>query len=216
LRPRESESGAGLHERKASGADKRAARSATLLLGWLVPVAAAFLFFLFTTHASATVLPTAITENTTLTPAGSPYTGSSTIEPGVTLKVEPGVHLTVGGLTVKGALKAEGTAENPVRFTGIKEETWGEWRSIVFKAGSGASILNHVELVNGGSRDAGYLNCNNGAANVEEGASPTIENSTIRLACGYGIKVSGGGAPEIANNVFIKSGGSGEAINYVA
>lgn len=41
--------------------------------------------------ASATALPEKITENTTLTAAGNPYTGSTTIESGVTLDVEPGL-----------------------------------------------------------------------------------------------------------------------------
>jgi len=183
------------------------------VLGLIVVASVALLS---TATASATVLPEKITENTTLTPAGNPYAGSPTIEPGVTVNIEPGVHLTVGNLTVKGRLDAEGTTESPVRFTGLKEETWGEWRSIVFKAGSGGSTLNHVELANGGSRDFGFLSCNNGAVNIEEGASPIIENSTIRLACGSGIKVTEGGAPEIANNLFIKSGGNSSAINYVA
>lgn len=39
--------------------------------------------------ASAAALPATIKENTTLTSAGNPYTGTSTIESGVTLKIDP-------------------------------------------------------------------------------------------------------------------------------
>ncbi|MGC1851298.1 MAG: hypothetical protein WA687_02530, partial [Solirubrobacterales bacterium] len=92
--------------------------------------------------ASATVLPGKITENMTLTKAGSPYTstGGPTIEPGVTVKAEPGTIFKVGGLVVNGTLKAEGTAEEPVVLTGAKEATAGEWCAIWFQAGSGASV----------------------------------------------------------------------------
>src|SRR5262249_43151288 len=130
------------------------------------------LLLLVPSAASATALPTTITENMTLTPAGNPYTGSPTIASGVTVKVEPGTKLTLGSLTVEGTLNAEGTAENPIRFTGTKGEGPGEWKSIFFKAGSGSSVLNHVEVANGGSRDSGYFNCNNKAITVEGGASP--------------------------------------------
>ncbi|HWN73752.1 MAG TPA: right-handed parallel beta-helix repeat-containing protein, partial [Solirubrobacterales bacterium] len=141
----------------------------------------------------------------TLTAAGSPYTGTPTIAAGVTVKVEPGTHLTVGTMTVNGTLLAEGTAETPVRFTGVKEKEVGEWRSIFFKPGSSASVLSHVEVANGGWRDGGYSTCNNGAITVE-GSAPTITNSTIRDACGSGIRVPSGGAPTIANNDFINAG----------
>src|SRR5262245_3190266 len=45
--------------------------------------------------ASATVLPEVIKENTTLTPANNPYTGTTTIESGATVTVEPGVRFEI-------------------------------------------------------------------------------------------------------------------------
>jgi hypothetical protein len=82
----------------------------------------------------ATSLPEKITENTTLTAAANPYTGSSvTIEAGVTVQVEPGVVVKVAGssssLTVNGTLKAEGTAESPILFTSTTDNAPARQRS---------------------------------------------------------------------------------------
>jgi RHS repeat-associated protein len=160
-------------------------------------IAVLALFMLAPSAASATELPKTITENTTLTPAGNPYTGNSTVESGVTLTIEPGVKLTLGSLNVKGTLKAEGTAEKPVVFTGAKEEKGGEWTNIVFKPGSGESVLDHVEVAYGGSTaPLGAA----GTVEVLGGSSPKITNSTFRHDAATSIYVFEGGAPEIANN----------------
>jgi RHS repeat-associated protein len=144
--------------------------------------------------ASATVLPETIKENTTLTPASNPYTGVTTIESGVTLTVEPGVRFNITRMTVKGTLKAEGTAEKPIVFTGTKEEKAQEWCRIGFEPGSGASVIDHAEVkYAGGCGDGGI---------VIHGSSPTIKNSVIEHNDSFGIKVPEGGSPEIANNRF--------------
>ena len=141
--------------------------------------------------ASATVLPGKITESTTLMAVGNPYTGSTvTIESGVTVKVEPGVKFKIFSLTVKGTLDVNGTAEEPVVFTGSKEEKGGEWSQLRFEPGSSASVLDHAELLYGGG---------GGSAIHVNGSSPTITNSTIAHSHLAGITAAGGG-PEIANN----------------
>ena|GEM_PF-949734 len=179
--------------------------SVALSLGLLVPSA-----------AFATALPSTITENMTLTPAGNPYTGSPTIKSGVTVTVEPGVKLTLGLLQVEGTLKAEGTAENPIVFTGAKEEKAGEWTGLVFKSGSGESVLKHVEVTYGGS--VAPL----GAAGLIEilGASPTIADSTFRHNAAASIHVSEGGAPEIVGNTisdcYTAESKAGKGISYSA
>jgi YD repeat-containing protein len=131
----------------------------------------------------------------TLTAAGNPYTGTPTIESGVTVKVEPGVNLTLGTLTVEGTLKAEGTAEAPVAFKPATEG--GKWGGIVFKPGSSGSVLDHAEVVRAGPSWGN-------AIEIKE-SSPTITHSTIRESTYFGIYVMGG-SPEIAHNTF--SGGS--------
>jgi RHS repeat-associated protein len=174
-------------------------------------VAAILLLLSVAASASATVLPGSITENMTLTPAKSPYTGSSTIQAGVTVIAEPGTVLKVGALTVKGTLKAEGTAGNPIVFTSAKEEAAGEWKNIIFEPGSGASVLDYVEVKFGGEK----LSFNPSIGAVEVNASaPRISNSTFRNNKGYGIRMSHGGSPEIANNKLFNNGEA--AISYTS
>jgi hypothetical protein len=143
--------------------------------------------------AKATVLPLNITENTTLSAVGSPYTGTTTIQAGVTLTADPGVEFQISNMTVNGTLKAEGTVEEPVIFTGPKEEG-PEWCRIQFMPGSGASVVDHAEIKYGGNSCG-----SNGMVYVRE-SSPTITNSTIAHSGSRGIDVFLGGGPEIANN----------------
>jgi RHS repeat-associated protein len=150
--------------------------------------------------ASATALPSTITKNMTLTAAGNPYTGSPTIEAGVTVKAEPGAKFNVGKIAVKGTLIAEGTAEEPVVFTGTKKEGPGEWSNIKFESGSGASVLNYVEV-----DYAGSTAISSGAVEIVS-SSPTITNSTFRNNKYSGIYAEHGGSPEIAYNLFVENG----------
>jgi RHS repeat-associated protein len=166
-----------------------------------------FSLLLIPSAAAATVLPEKINENMTLTAGGNPYTGNPTVEPGATLTLKSGVLLKVSSFTVNGTLKVEGTAEEPVVFTGLKEASNGEWSCLYLNAGSGASVIDHAELKYGGG-------CGAGTIWVQGGASPTITHSTIRKSYNEGIRVSEGGAPEIAGNAFIAN--SGPAVNYSA
>ncbi len=181
-----------------------------LMVGW-VCVAAFLAPLLIPSLASATALPATITENTTLTAAGSPYTGTPTIEAGVVVSVEPGVRFNLSKLTVKGTLKAVGTAEEPIVFTGTKELTAGEWKGIVFEPGSGASVLDHVEVKYGGEKL--LFNPDIGAVEVNASA-PKITNSTFIGNKGYGIRMSKGGSPEIADNALHNNGAA--AISYTS
>jgi hypothetical protein len=138
----------------------------------------------------ATVLPEKITENMTLTAAGSPYTGGVVkIEAGATVKAEPGAVVKVSYLEVFGTLAAEGTAEAPVAFKPGSE--LGRWNGIIFKPGSGASALDHTEVVRAGEVFGK-------AIEIKE-ASPRITNSLIRESTYYGI-FTRVGSPEIAHD----------------
>jgi RHS repeat-associated protein len=175
-----------LAKRRASRRTQVGAFLATAVLTLILPSA-----------APATVLPSTISEDLTLTAAGNTYTGGAIkVEPGVMLKAEPGVQLVIGSLEVLGTLKAEGTAEAPVIFK--PETTGGTWNGIVFKAGSGASVLDHVEVKRAGYSSSDY-------AIKTEDSSPTITNSTIRESPGWSIYTVGESAPEIADN-FITGG----------
>jgi len=148
------------------------------------------LFLLLSSAASATVLPSTIKENTTLTAAGNPYTGSSTIETGITVKVEPGVKFSEANFVVKGTLLAEGTSGEPIVFEGNANA------AVTFESGSGASVLNHVEVLH-----AGHSTCCAPRPSIwVRRSSPSILNSTIANAGYFAIWATEGGSPEIANN----------------
>ena len=143
--------------------------------------------------ASAAALPATIKENTTLSTAGNPYTGATTVEPGVTLIVEPGVKFTGVNLVVKGTLNAEGTTAQPIVVT----ESSGNYVPLNFQPGSGTSVLNHVEITKSGSS----LYAKPAVKIVK--SSPRIENSTFASNQFWTIWAPEGGSPEIANNKFL-------------
>ncbi len=175
----------------------RVATTRALTRIWVVSAVLVGVLMALPSLASATALPSKISENMTLTAAGNPYTGSSVkIESGVTVKAEPGVQVVVGSLEVLGTLKAEGSSEAPVTFKPTSES--GTWGGIAFKPGSGASILDHVEI-----KKAGATSTSNAVA-IED-SSPKITNSTIRESTGWSIQTTGQSAPEIADNLI--SGG---------
>jgi RHS repeat-associated protein len=137
--------------------------------------------------------------------------GTLKVSSGVTLTMKPGVNLIGDGpLEVFGTLKAEGTAESPVTFRPVNEA--GVWGGIFFRPGSGASVLDHVELKRAGNGSIGY------AIKIED-SSPRVTNSVIRETTGYPLYTNGNSAPTISGN-FISGGkavyfapGSGKTLN---
>lgn len=90
-----------------------------------------------------------ITEDTTWTLAGSPYTATTdiTVLSGVTLTIEPGVTVLFGAgrrMVVNGILIAEGTAEQPITFT--RSGTSGTWGQLYFGANNTTSVVAHAVM----------------------------------------------------------------------
>ena len=170
------------------------------------------------TLKTESALPERIESNTTLKPAGSPYTGKSvTIASGVTLTVKPGVTIQVSKLTAEGTLNAEGTSESPIVFTSAEDSAPGQWEGITLSSSS--SSLKHDEVR--------YATT---AVKVSAGDAPTISELTIRHSSGTAISLTdsaakvthntlksnqsgigafGGGSPEITENT-IEGCASGE------
>jgi hypothetical protein len=172
-----------------SSTEKRQVRGG-FAAGLLAALALTALILLQAATASAAVLPEKITENMALNALGSPYTGGVVkIEPGVTVEAAPGTVVKVSTLEVFGTLKAEGTAESPVAFRASSETT--RWNGIVFKAGSGGSVLDHTEV-------ARAAETYGKAIEIRE-SSPRITNSLIRESGWYGI-FTVAGSPEIAHD----------------
>ncbi len=93
-----------------------------------------------------------ISEDTTWTMADSPYrlTGNVTVSRGVTLTIEPGVHVLSAGnykIRVEGALHAEGTDQQHIVFD-YEDDTTNRsaWRGIELYDCSGASQVTYAEI----------------------------------------------------------------------
>jgi hypothetical protein len=122
--------------------------------------------------------------------------GSQNVDAGAALTIQPGVTVEAGqgaGLTVRGQLLADGTAAQPITFTGTTAQRgWWAGISIVGLSTSplASSSLSHATVEYGGG---------NGYANLYlEYATVPLQNVTIRQSSGRGIYGWRGGVPNIA------------------
>lgn len=163
-----------------------------------------FLFFLiilvFSPQAFAqTNVSGTISQNTTWTLApmppnnGSPYIviGNITVNPGVTLTIEPGVEVKFAGnysLTVNGTLSAAGTSSQNIRFTSNQTTpATGDWVGIRFLgSGTGTAQYSIIEYADKGlyleTATASITNNtirNNNNAVYVKGSSSSVTNNTI-------------------------------------
>lgn len=186
-------------------------------------VLGAFVFALvclgLTNAASAATLPSTISSNTTLTTKESPYTGGwVSVSSGVTLTLQPGVIVKIwGGLTIQGTLRSEGTAENSVTFTSLRDDSAGgdtngdgsmtqpkpgDWAGMEFPEESGnpsAPLLEHTKVLYGGEKSYPFhamvdIRCP--CANAPEIVESTIAHSYTR-----GIQVRHGSPAIIRSNI---------------
>jgi hypothetical protein len=164
--------------------------------------------------------------------AGSPYivTGDIIINPGSTLIIDPGVvvkfSLNTGLYVRQGDIKALGTAEQPIYFTSIDDNSVGgntgngnpqpgSWKNIYFEAYSccfyynnfSNSLLQYTVIRYGGGNSAGNINVNNNAGNSYI-PKLTISNCTISNSSNYGIYITASDTsyqanPTIKNTRFI-------------
>ena len=117
-------------------------------------------------------------------------TATLTIEPGVTVKFEPGTGLYIGysnyGNAYYGALLAQGTVDEPITFTSnAASPQAGDWKGIYFRdqTDDAATLLEYCVVEYGGHTE--------GANVYLDHASPTIRTSLIRKSSGAGIYVYG-------------------------
>ena len=171
-------------------------------------------------------LPSNISSNLTLTPAGGPYIGSTvTIDKGVTVTVKRGTVIKLDGtLYVNGSLNLNGTKSDPVFVTSLKDDSVGgdsnedgsathpepgDWRDIEFSSSS-TGIINYARIRYGGwsGTPGDYTTI---AVKCPCANPPTITNSVITHNFYSGIYVVNG-SPTITNNSITDNGGAGIAV----
>ena len=167
--------------------------------------------FLFNNNVLAsTNISSSVTTDTTWTLVGSPYILeiSPSVNSGVTLTIEPGVVVKAKSgksIKIKGALVANGTTENPISFTSIKDDSIGgdinadgaassalegDWTGLDFWSTSSGSILNNIKIKYGS------------ACLSSEGISLDLSNSEIS-SCQNGIDFYQG--DHLLNNVSVEN-----------
>ncbi len=94
-----------------------------------------------------TTLPAKISEDMVLTSKNSPYLVDEAllVEEGVTVTIEPGTVIWSRnfGIIAKGTLRAQGTFENPVIFSGMGASGW---KGILLAKNQGENLFTHCEI----------------------------------------------------------------------
>lgn len=153
----------------------------------------------------------------------SPYRvdASVTVKSGITLTIEPGVRIqfsTGRGMTVKGTLKALGTAAQPIVFTRASSANWGfiMFDSTAISAvydGSGAyaggSILRHCVI-----EYSGNASTDNAAALYMKKRHPHLDSTTVQYSQSKGAFSDSLG--EVRWNGLIVKGNAGVGIHLRA
>jgi hypothetical protein len=145
-------------------------------------------------------------------------TGDFTIPAGVRLEIDAGVVVKLGryvDITVNGELLTKGTADFPVVFTSIYDDSYGgdttgngsqyqgdtnyNWGGIRFKTGSDGSDLNYAVVRYGARGNYSHM--------VEViNSSPTIRNSHFSNAFNDLVNIGADAAPTITRNFFMVTG----------
>ncbi|QMU26716.1 PKD domain-containing protein [Adhaeribacter radiodurans] len=103
--------------------------------------------------------------------------------PGVTIEVADDTYFDISA----GYLKAIGTAERKITFTGVTKAT-GAWNGIIIYPRSANNIMENVQISYAGGDGISGIKA---AVTVTHGGSLSIRKSTINNSGGYGIHVNG-------------------------
>jgi flagellar hook assembly protein FlgD len=191
---------------------KPTGRAASLCVAWLLASAGV------ATPAWATNVSGRITTDTTWTLSGSPYVVVSsvtvegsptsaptlTIEAGVEVRVAQGQWVAIAFGANRGALRALGTADAPIRFTSQQPagaKTRGFWYGVILRPATDSStLLDHVIIE--------YAGFNGHASAHIDGCAPTLRHVTLREASGRNLDVMGSAAPTFDSLTVTGTGGS--------
>jgi len=175
----------------------------------------------------ATYVEGEITQDSVWTLVDSPFVLSNdvTVNPSVTLTIEPGVEVRFGGnfsLIVNGKLSAEGTADKTIRFTSNRlTPAEGDWGTILFDSMTSSSLKRCIIEygLNGVTVQAGSVTVENCVvkSNREDGiaiygGSVVIRNDNVTGNLRSGVFVAGGSQITI-QNCEISSNGDGIAFS---
>lgn len=182
---------------------------------------------LIVSSTKATYVEGHITQDTTWTLVDSPYVVSKdiTVDPTVTLTIEPGVEVKFGGkftFYVQGTLYAVGTPNRPITFTSNSQTPQrGDWQSVMFQNTSSWSTLDHISVkyaADGVASENGKLTLRNSEIAFSEdngirilSSEIVVENSQISNNTA-GISITGSNVVTVQNNT-LRSNGVGISLS---
>ncbi len=159
--------------------------------------------------SAQTAISGSLSSDTRWTLAGGPYvlTGTVTVNSGVVLTIDPGVVLYMAPaaeLSVRGTLKAQGTAAAPIKVLSDKvlqglPAMPGDWKRWVFEAGS--SDQTRLD----------YVTFENGSGLAVFGSAPVFNNLDIRNQAAPAMAVDLAASPSGVGNK-----ASGNTLNGIA
>ncbi len=125
------------------------------------------------------------------------------IQAGATLKFASSVRFLVDD-GANGYLIANGTASNPITFTGTVVGAGPVWDGIVFHSPDVRNAMSYCVVENGGNDplDGSWLGSNRANIGVRNIARVNITNCTIRNSGGCGIYLQSGTAATQSSNTF--------------
>ena len=179
-------------------------------------------YLLITCSFAQTTVSGDIRSNTTWTAANSPYelNGVVTVLAGVTLTIEPGVEIQAvhysHNLIVNGALVAEGTMSDSIKFTGplMHIDAVGSGSSFDYVLFEGLGVFNNAALRIFSDdvtvQHSSFETCEVGIS-VHSNSSPSITDSRFFDSHDYGIRIYDG-SPTIENNVIDGQSGSAAGV----
>lgn len=150
---------------------------------------------------------------------------SFSVDPGVTLTIEPGTVIKgrntgVGGPSIYGNLIALGTEENPIIFTSSNDDSFfgsldeyesvggpGDWQGLYFKPGS-TGKFDHAQISYAGYGGSGYGNfvgIENDGGNVEIKNSKIFDNHKIISNGAGGFVAVGSGVSNKSGNLLLEN-----------
>lgn len=151
-------------------------------------------------HAAETRVSDAIAVDTVWRPSGSPYIlqGAVVLEQGALLTIEPGTEIQMesgASFSLKqGALRAKGTASQPILVTSSKQNKapgdWGLWR---FLSGtrSGETVLEHVRFEYGSGLVLEEASPVLNRVSIKNHSGPAIRMDLKSSPLGYGLEATG-------------------------
>ena len=98
------------------------------------------------------ILPSEISQNSTLDISGSPYyaKGDIKVNSGVKLSVDPGVKILMPGnsnILIKGEIEVNGDKENPVSIEANNNAGYSNWGIMYFDSASAPCTLRNIKLI---------------------------------------------------------------------